>query len=70
MRRSAIRRQYGFSFAPLSWPGSKAAISPWPGRAGVLREQFLRHCANCKSKRYCSRECQVRHWKEGGHKAE
>ncbi|PRW56505.1 ubiquitin carboxyl-terminal hydrolase 15-like [Chlorella sorokiniana] len=28
----------------------------------------LRLCARCRSCRYCSRQCQVKHWKEGGHK--
>lgn len=25
-------------------------------------------CSLCKVKRYCSKECQLLHWKEGGHK--
>ena len=25
-------------------------------------------CAKCKSANYCNRECQVHHWKHGGHK--
>ncbi|KAI7840083.1 hypothetical protein COHA_006213 [Chlorella ohadii] len=28
----------------------------------------LKRCAACKQVSYCSRECQVKHWKEGGHK--
>jgi hypothetical protein len=27
-------------------------------------------CANCKRVRYCSRECQLKHWKHGGHKTQ
>jgi len=27
-------------------------------------------CGRCKEVRYCSRECQVKHWKKGGHKEE
>ncbi|PRW33878.1 HIT MYND zinc finger isoform B [Chlorella sorokiniana] len=30
----------------------------------------LSKCAARKQVAYCSRDCQVRHWKEGGHKAE
>ena len=27
-----------------------------------------KHCARCKTVTYCSRACQLSHWKEGGHK--
>jgi hypothetical protein len=30
----------------------------------------LRKCTACRAVSYCSRECQVRHWKEGGHRRE
>ena len=30
----------------------------------------LRKCSGCRQAAYCSRECQVRHWKEGGHRRE
>ena len=30
----------------------------------------LRKCSACKGAAYCSRACQAKHWKEGGHKAE
>ncbi|PRW56651.1 expressed protein isoform A [Chlorella sorokiniana] len=30
----------------------------------------LKKCSKCRAVAYCSRECQVRHWREGGHKAE
>ena len=30
----------------------------------------LRTCSGCRCAAYCSRECQARHWKEGGHKRE
>ena len=30
----------------------------------------LRKCSGCRHAAYCSRECQVRHWKEGGHRRE
>ena len=29
----------------------------------------LKACGRCMSVRYCSQECQKRHWGEGGHKA-
>ncbi|KZV69181.1 hypothetical protein PENSPDRAFT_686663 [Peniophora sp. CONT] len=30
----------------------------------------LRNCSGCSVTRYCSRECQISDWKQGGHKAE
>jgi len=30
----------------------------------------LKHCSRCKIPKYCSQECQIKHWKYGGHKAE
>jgi hypothetical protein len=30
----------------------------------------LKKCSRCRAAAYCSRECQVRHWREGGHKRE
>ena len=30
----------------------------------------LRKCSACKVTQYCSRECQAKHWKAGGHKRE
>jgi len=29
----------------------------------------LKPCSRCKVALYCGRECQVQHWKAGGHKA-
>ena len=29
----------------------------------------LKACGRCRSVRYCSQECQKKHWGEGGHKA-
>ena len=37
--------------------------------AGLLRSQQSMSCANCKCVHYCSRKCQVKHWK-AGHKKE
>ncbi|PRW56533.1 Zinc finger MYND domain-containing 10 [Chlorella sorokiniana] len=34
------------------------------------QKQQLKKCSKCSAVAYCSRECQVRHWQEGGHKAE
>jgi hypothetical protein len=36
---------------------------------GVKRAPLL-DCSRCKSVAYCSKECQVVHWKEMGHKKE
>ena len=39
------------------------------GRAEDQGEKFF-HCARCKVVSYCSKVCQVNHWKRGGHKQE
>ena len=39
--------------------------------SGCSKSSFqLRKCGGCRQAAYCSRGCQVRHWKEGGHKQE
>ena len=35
--------------------------------AGINAED-LKKCGACRVARYCSKECQAKHWKEGGHK--
>jgi TPR repeat protein len=30
----------------------------------------LNACSQCHTTHYCNRECQMKHWKEGGHKRE
>jgi TPR repeat protein len=30
----------------------------------------LNICTRCRTVRYCNRDCQIKHWKEGGHKRE
>ena len=37
-----------------------------PSSGGVAK---LKACGRCLSVRYCSQECQRKHWGEGGHKA-
>ena len=39
------------------------------GRPEDQGEKFF-HCARCKAVSYCSKACQVNHWKRGGHKQE
>jgi len=35
---------------------------------GLDLEERLKVCARCRNAKYCSRQCQVKDWKEGGHK--
>jgi hypothetical protein len=37
-------------------------------KAEASADRKLLKCARCKVAQYCSKECQVRDWKEGGHK--
>ena len=39
---------------------------PSASSGGVAK---LKACGRCMSVRYCSQECQKKHWGEGGHKA-
>jgi len=34
----------------------------------TIRNSAVKRCSNCQRTVYCSRECQVNHWKTGGHK--
>jgi len=43
-----------------AWCGAKEGSIP-----GILKHH---QCARCKLTFYCSRNCQRRHWREGGHK--
>ncbi len=36
--------------------------------SGASSAEELKKCGACRVARYCSRECQEKHWKEGGHK--
>ena len=44
-------------------PCAVCGVRPSPGSKHKL-------CGGCKAVLYCSKECQVKHWKEGGHKSE
>ena len=47
------------------------AGAPFKPCAGCGRpSEQLRSCSGCRSAAYCSRQCQLKHWKEGGHKRE
>ena len=38
---------------------------------GILGESVgvkLNSCSRCKAVKYCGKACQLKHWKEGGHK--
>ena len=37
---------------------------------GTLANHQWKQCARCKQAFYCSRDCQLEHWKRGGHKRE
>ena len=46
---------------PSRWECANCSL---PEQTGVA----LRPCSRCKLVRYCGTECQVQHWKKGGHK--
>jgi len=47
----------------------KSCECAWCGKDEQLASKF-QVCARCHLPRYCSRVCQKKHWKEGGHKQE
>ena len=51
----------GVSMRVCSNCGTAAA----EGSSGVT----LKPCSRCKAVVYCGKECQMQHWKAGGHKA-
>ena len=48
---------------PSTDPCAFCGAQPSPGSKHKL-------CGGCKAVLYCSKECQAKHWKEGGHKSE
>ena len=49
--------------------GGKSKSSLTTGASnGCSGQEELKKCGACRVARYCSKECQARHWKEGGHK--
>jgi len=40
------------------------------GCEAIFSTSELSRCSNCRLVRYCSKECQRKHWREGGHKDE
>jgi len=60
----------------IASPSTPKAIAPATGRVcsncGIGEKgggAALKPCSRCKVALYCGRECQVQHWKAGGHKA-
>ena len=60
-----LRDQKAFCGAKILMPRACGSC----GRAEDQGEKFF-HCARCKVVSYCSKACQVNHWKRGGHKQE
>ena len=38
------------------------------GISGDSKGVKLNSCSQCKAVKYCGKACQLKHWKEGGHK--
>ncbi|PRW56765.1 HIT MYND zinc finger [Chlorella sorokiniana] len=61
-----LRSNFTSAPSPEDIPDRQALL---PRCDGCHRQALhVRKCAQCRSVSYCSQECQVRHWKEGGHK--
>jgi TPR repeat protein len=59
-----LRKQY--QAAPVTQPLTCANC----GIAGTAGGGALKPCSRCKAVVYCGKECQAKHWKTRGHKAE
>ena len=76
------RNRAGFEAAAAASPGlamlparqrvkGQALTATLVACSGCGRQAIqLRKCSGCRQAAYFSRECQVRHWKEGGHRRE
>lgn len=53
-------------------PATPSALPPGRGEGAgeTCCDQELSTCAQCKVVRYCSKACQMSHWKMGGHRHE
>lgn len=53
-----------------AWAGQPVkVVELYCAACGRLASE-LKKCSACRAVGYCSRECQVDHWKKGGHKRE
>ena len=82
----AATRQWAETAVAAAGPGQAHPLAAMPpanvraSRAAIGATEFcagcgagslsLRKCSGCRAVAYCSRECQVRHWLQGGHKRE
>ena len=47
-----------------------AVVYPRCSNCDSMLARSTNRCAQCRVAKYCNRECQVEHWKRGGHKQE
>jgi len=73
---SALKRLFVGVVTSNASPSTPKVIAPATGRVcsncGIGERDggvALMPCSRCKVAVYCRRECQVQHWKAGGHKA-